>query len=190
MFGGRIDIGAVESQPVGFLPGDYNANGTVDAADYTMWRDTLGSTTDLRADGNGDGVVNTLDYTLWKDNFGQTRRHRVPAEVLPRFSEPVSEVSDEVVPESVASIAAPNTVKADTAKVAGFAIFKARSARRDSGSRPSKRINSFGSAESVGDNLLLTLAIDRVERSSWQDFSVASDRRSDDHPTMTWIARA
>ncbi len=27
---------------------DYNGNGIVDAADYTVWRDTLGSTTDLR----------------------------------------------------------------------------------------------------------------------------------------------
>jgi arabinogalactan endo-1,4-beta-galactosidase len=29
--------------------GDYNRDGVVDAADYTVWRDTLGSTTDLRA---------------------------------------------------------------------------------------------------------------------------------------------
>ena len=29
----------------------------VDAADYSVWRDTLGSTNDLRADGNGDGQV-------------------------------------------------------------------------------------------------------------------------------------
>ncbi len=28
--------------------GDYNHNGTVDAADYVVWRETLGSTTDLR----------------------------------------------------------------------------------------------------------------------------------------------
>jgi hypothetical protein len=49
--------------------GDYNHNGVVDAADYTVWRDSLGSTTDLRADGNGDGVVNQLDYQFWKDHF-------------------------------------------------------------------------------------------------------------------------
>ena len=34
------------------LPGDYNFDGIVDAADYTVWVDTKGSTTDLRADGD------------------------------------------------------------------------------------------------------------------------------------------
>ena len=69
--GGRIDIGAVEWQP-NPLPGDYNFNGTVDAADYSVWRDTLGSTTDLRADGSGNGLVDEDDYTVWKTNFGHT----------------------------------------------------------------------------------------------------------------------
>ena len=39
------------------LPGDYNGNGVVDAADYTVWRDTLG---DLPS------------YNFWKSHFGQT----------------------------------------------------------------------------------------------------------------------
>ena len=37
--------------------GDYNQNHIVDAADYTIWRDTLGSTTDLRANGDNTGAV-------------------------------------------------------------------------------------------------------------------------------------
>jgi CSLREA domain-containing protein len=72
----RIDIGAVEWQ-LNPLPGDYNFNGVVDAADYSVWRDTLGSTTDLRADGSSestpgapDGVVDAFDYAWWKANFG------------------------------------------------------------------------------------------------------------------------
>lgn len=52
--------------------GDYNANGVVDAADYSVWRDTLGSTTALDADGNGDQVVNELDYDVWRSRMGQT----------------------------------------------------------------------------------------------------------------------
>ncbi|MEO1497715.1 MAG: family 10 glycosylhydrolase [Planctomycetota bacterium] len=50
---------------------DFNDNGVVDLADYTIWRDTLGSTTDLRADANGDLVVDELDYDLWNAAVGQ-----------------------------------------------------------------------------------------------------------------------
>src|SRR5262249_37648130 len=52
------------------VPGDYNGNGIVDAGDYTVWRDTLGSTTNLAADGNGNGVIDAGDYGVWKANFG------------------------------------------------------------------------------------------------------------------------
>ena len=52
--------------------GDYNGNGTVDAADYTIWRDTHGQsvTAGSGADGDGDGTVNAGDYTFWKSRFG------------------------------------------------------------------------------------------------------------------------
>jgi T5SS/PEP-CTERM-associated repeat protein len=53
--------------------GDYNHNGVVDAADYTVWRDTLGQTTfPLPADGDGNHVIDANDYAIWKSNFGQT----------------------------------------------------------------------------------------------------------------------
>ena len=58
------------------VPGDYNGNGVVDTADYTVWRDSLGRTgTGLAADGTSaggvpDGVVDQLDYDFWKANFG------------------------------------------------------------------------------------------------------------------------
>jgi hypothetical protein len=54
------------------LPGDYNHDGTVDAADYTVWRDSLGQTGDVAADGNEDNTVDSNDYLLWKTNFGRT----------------------------------------------------------------------------------------------------------------------
>ena len=35
------------------LTGDFNNDNKVDAADYVIWRKTLGSTTNLQADANG-----------------------------------------------------------------------------------------------------------------------------------------
>jgi hypothetical protein len=63
-----IDIVAL---PFGLL-GDYNRNGTVDAADYTVWRDTLGRMgAGLAADGNGSGTIDAGDYDVWKLHFGE-----------------------------------------------------------------------------------------------------------------------
>lgn len=70
VFGGRIDIGAVETISHDFLPGDFNGDQIVDAADYSRWRDELGSPDNVTADGNGDGAVDERDYLVWKYNFG------------------------------------------------------------------------------------------------------------------------
>jgi hypothetical protein len=61
------------SSPV--IPGDYNQDGVVDAADYTMWQDTLGQFvlgSYDGADGNGNTVIDLYDYQVWKQNFGNT----------------------------------------------------------------------------------------------------------------------
>jgi hypothetical protein len=53
-------------------PGDYNNDGIVDAADYNVWRDSLGmASAGLAADGNNDGKVDQEDYLVWKNHFGQ-----------------------------------------------------------------------------------------------------------------------
>jgi arabinogalactan endo-1,4-beta-galactosidase len=58
------------------LPGDYNTDGLVDSADYIIWRKTLGSTTDLRANGDNTGsstgVIDQADYNFWKAHFGNS----------------------------------------------------------------------------------------------------------------------
>jgi arabinogalactan endo-1,4-beta-galactosidase len=55
------------------LPGDYNRDGTVDAADYIVWRKSLGQTgQDLAADGDQSGEVDLVDYDFWRTHFGQT----------------------------------------------------------------------------------------------------------------------
>lgn len=53
------------------LKGDYNADGAVNAADYTVWRDSEGQAGPaLAADGNHDGTVDALDYAIWEFNYG------------------------------------------------------------------------------------------------------------------------
>ncbi|MEX2172253.1 MAG: hypothetical protein WD851_23235 [Pirellulales bacterium] len=63
-----MPIMAGDTGPV--LVGDYNGDGAISAADYTIWRDTLGSTTDLRADGNLNTMIDQGDYSVWAAKFG------------------------------------------------------------------------------------------------------------------------
>jgi hypothetical protein len=53
-----------------FFGGDYNKNSVVDAADYVIWRKTLGSTSVLNADGDGNGTIQQADYDFWAARFG------------------------------------------------------------------------------------------------------------------------
>jgi hypothetical protein len=70
-------ISVIES--VVTLAGDFSGDGAVDAADYSVWRDSFGQAgAGLAADGSGstagvpDGVVDEIDYEFWKLHFGET----------------------------------------------------------------------------------------------------------------------
>jgi hypothetical protein len=53
--------------------GDYNRNGVVDAADYTVWRNTRGQTgVALAADGNANQQIDIGDFAVWKSHYGET----------------------------------------------------------------------------------------------------------------------
>lgn len=53
-------------------PGDYNGDGIVNAVDYVVWRDLLGSTPApfREADGDGTSEVAAPDYAIWTANYG------------------------------------------------------------------------------------------------------------------------
>jgi hypothetical protein len=54
---------------------DFNGNGVVDAADYTVWRNNLGATAVApysAGDADGDGSVTQTDYQVWRRQFDQT----------------------------------------------------------------------------------------------------------------------
>ncbi|TWT99404.1 putative lipoprotein [Botrimarina colliarenosi] len=58
---------------VGELPGldgDYNGDGVVDAADYTVWRDNLNESVTLNGD-TTPGDVSQEDYDVWVTNYGK-----------------------------------------------------------------------------------------------------------------------
>ncbi|MGD9635410.1 MAG: lamin tail domain-containing protein [Pirellulales bacterium] len=53
--------------------GDFDGNGIVDAADYTIWRDQQGASgNNLAADGDHNQVVDATDYEIWRQRFGQS----------------------------------------------------------------------------------------------------------------------
>jgi hypothetical protein len=52
------------------IPGDFNGDGAVDAADYVVWRKYEG-TNNVWADGDGNGSVGAEDLALWRANYGR-----------------------------------------------------------------------------------------------------------------------
>lgn len=78
---------------------DFNSDGTVNAADYTVWRDALVSGS-LDADANGDLQVNQTDYEIWRRFYGV---------VLPSASLP-------------SSVSAPEPAAGILATLAGLAV--------------------------------------------------------------------
>ena len=60
------------------LAGDYNHNGIVDAADYTVWRDGLGT------------KYTQADYDVWRAHFGQTAGSGTGASTSTAVPEPAT----------------------------------------------------------------------------------------------------
>ena len=50
------------------VPGDYNGNGQVDAADYVVWRNGGPLVNEV----DSPGTVNAQDYTEWRTRFGNS----------------------------------------------------------------------------------------------------------------------
>ena len=69
---GQLLTAALAINNAAWLAGDYNHDDVVNAADYIVWRKTLGSTTTLLADGSGNHLVDQADYDLWRSNFGRS----------------------------------------------------------------------------------------------------------------------
>lgn len=68
---GRI-IGNGDFTLTKLLQGDFNGDGLVDAADYSVWRDSKGLDVEpgSGADHDFDGRITRSDYEVWASNFG------------------------------------------------------------------------------------------------------------------------
>jgi cytochrome c len=153
--GGNPDAKLVRVEFLGNLPklvGDYNQDTVVDAADYVVWRQTVDSTSDFRADGNGDKAIDADDYGVWRANFGATL-------AAPLFAETLSESNEKSPAEASAQ---PGVV--EDARVI---TIETPSSRKDFGVRNEVRTAQHRLDKLAGDDLLL-LASDRIRNTSQQ----------------------
>jgi hypothetical protein len=83
----EVGVAHIEVLPLHtYNAADLNLDGTVDAADYTIWRDnnllTTGAT-HSNGDANGDGAVNDDDWILWSENFGKSTAPEILSASVP-----------------------------------------------------------------------------------------------------------
>lgn len=74
------ESGAVE------VDGDYNDDGTVNAIDYTTWRDNLNAAAGTLPNDPNGGAIAAPQYTTWKGNFGTSAAGQLTATQVPEPS--------------------------------------------------------------------------------------------------------
>jgi hypothetical protein len=71
--GGAFTYLRAEPPAMPTATGDYNGNGVVDAADYVLWRESLGQPAappGSGSDGSTNGTIDSTDYEFWRARFG------------------------------------------------------------------------------------------------------------------------
>src|SRR5690606_17848323 len=54
------------------IAGDYTLDGAVGLEDFWAWKAAFGQSVDpgTGADGNANGIIDAADFTIWRDNLG------------------------------------------------------------------------------------------------------------------------
>ncbi len=65
----------------------------VDHQDYTVWKQYFGTTNPV-ADGNADGTVNLADYVVWRNNLGASLPDPVVSDIQSTTTESVENQED------------------------------------------------------------------------------------------------
>ncbi|TWT85199.1 Inner spore coat protein H [Posidoniimonas polymericola] len=111
------------------LAGDYNGDGVVNAADYSVYRDNLGGSSLPYNEPASRGVVDRADYEVWLANYGATGPAGQPLETSPGIALQAIAVDAAVVAEPVSAaaiVASPDEADGDDPSVeAAFASLDA-----------------------------------------------------------------
>lgn len=156
----RLD-GTIVATPTA---GDYNRDGSVGMADYSLWRETMGQQVphSTGADGNGDGIVDLADHAVWAANYGQQTQQA-----------PLSTTYQPVAPQP--SVALQPTAAVDE----GFAMLVVD----DESNTSAARATSQSATSTVAnDDSLLLLARERTSNTddsfAW-DHALWGDKQTD-----------
>jgi hypothetical protein len=107
-------------------PGDFNNDGSIDAADQNNWRATFGFSVPLGsgADGNGNGVIDAGDYVVWRNNLGAASATVAAASADPFIApdEPFAKVSTAARDQALAALFAPRITTRSFAPVQRSAV--------------------------------------------------------------------
>jgi hypothetical protein len=167
----------VDVQPPA-LPGDYNQDGNIDAADYVVWRKTLGTTgvpPYSGADGSGNGTVGPEDHGVWVANFG---------EMLPGAG------SGAVVGQTATALAEPVAVESvvDVPLAVSEKLPHVAAAVRDADADFGLRMDaSRGQGAGSGDSL--TLALSQREREGALTLALSQEGREfRENALVAWLA--
>jgi hypothetical protein len=169
------------------LLGDYTRDGTVDAADYVMWRKTLGTSALPAyswADGDGDTTIDNDDYGVWQENFGESLAGAGSGDSASGIRGLRSLSFDAAEMVLTTSNSWITVVHEPTARALHYVTLEPSFRRLDATARLLRRPNTtYRFAESRTDELLL-LAIDRISGNMRQDFVLrdiyAHEQRDDD----------
>jgi len=91
----QLSLAGTLSVTAAGVAGDYNVDGVVNAADYTIWRNHLGHTFPLSNENPNaitPGVVDAEDYAFWKSRYGVTAGSGSAANSLAVIPEPTTVV--------------------------------------------------------------------------------------------------
>lgn len=72
------------------LAGDYNEDHVVDAADYTVWRNSFGMAIALPNEDASPNTVDEADYNVWKSRYGETTGSGTGAAATASVPEPTT----------------------------------------------------------------------------------------------------